>query len=386
MQNWYRIAKLLARQRAGQIAENEQQELENWTKKSPKNQIVYNRWQKEDFLVNGYHHYKNIDRLQPMLEMQKRIRLYKQQRLEKQVLRWSSAAAILIFAIFSAHSLLDTPNKEDRYSTPVITFIKPQTPILTLNNGDTIILDSINSYSFEEAGSLVKKGNHSTLIYESEEMNAQNELAYNTIEIPKGAEFHLTLSDGTQIWLNADSKLKYPVLFSEEQRVVELEGEAYFKVAPDKNKKFKVITQKQCIEVLGTEFNVTAYPEEENCYTTLVSGKVKIETGDQNIVLLPGTQSIVKQDTIYTRKVNTTEIISWREGMFVLESHTLEEIMAKLARWYDFSVQYQNPSLKKVAFKGKIPRYSSFKSILSILEKTEEVKFKTKNNTVIVFR
>lgn len=385
MQNWYRIAKQLARQRTGQITEEELQELEKWRKLDPKNELLYTHWQKGSFLENGYQNYKNINSQQAFLEMQERIQQYKQKALKKQILHWSSIAAILVIVILAIHHSFNTPCKKHLENETTIAFVETQAPILTLANGECIILDSIHSY-FEEAGTLVKKENNSTLKYTSEDTVHQNQLAFNTLDIPKGAEFHLTLSDGTQVWLNADSKLTYPVFFNKEHRVVELQGEAYFKVAPDKTKKFKVITQKQTIEVLGTEFNIIAYPEEKNSYTTLVNGKVKVNTEKQQITLHPGTQSIVDHNNIYVRKVNAAEIISWREGMFVLENHTLEEIMAKLARWYDFSVLYQNSSLKKVTFKGKIPRYSSFEEILNILEKTEEVKFKVKNKKVIVYR
>ena len=147
-----------------------------------------------------------------------------------------------------------------------------------------------------------------------------------------------------------------------------------------------VVVEKQTVEVLGTEFNVDAYPEEKNTYTTLVSGKVKVDTDGQTVILDPGMQSVVNDEKMYTRKVNVAEVISWRNGMFVLENHTLEEIMSKLARWYDFTVFYQNMSLKEATFKGKIPRYASFESVLNILEKTGEVKFNVKNQIVTVYQ
>ena len=208
----------------------------------------------------------------------------------------------------------------------------------------------------------------------------------NRLEVPVGGEYRLTLSDGTRVWLNADSKLKYPVTFGNDIREVELEGEGYFKVTKDERKPFRVVVKKQTVEVLGTEFNVDAYPGEKNIYTTLVSGKVKVDADGQTVILDPGMQSVVNDEKMYTRKVNVAEVISWRNGMFVLENHTLEEIMSKLARWYDFTVFYQNASLKEAPFKGKIPRYASFESVLDILEKTGEVKFNVKNQSVTVYQ
>ena len=260
-----------------------------------------------------------------------------------------------------------------------------QRPVLRLDDGTTMLVDSLKG-DFEEAGVLVKKAGESTLSYSVENLPPFTQLAYNTIEVPKGAEFDLILSDGTHVWLNADSKLKYPVTFENDKREVELEGEGYFKVTKDEKKPFRVVVKKQIVEVLGTEFNVDAYPEEKNTYTTLVSGKVKVDTDGQTVILDPGMQSVVNDEKMYIRKVNVAEVVSWRNGMFVLEDHTLEEIMSKLARWYDFTVFYQNTSLRGATFKGKIPRYASFESILNILEKTGEVKFSVKNKSVTVYQ
>ena len=211
-------------------------------------------------------------------------------------------------------------------------------------------------------------------------------LAYNTLNVPKGAEFNLVLADGTQVWLNAESKLKYPVVFGSEERVVELEGEGFFKVSKDASRPFRVKTKSQVVEVLGTEFNVDAYPDEGYVYTTLVEGKVKVDAEGKSLELVPGMQSVVGGQEMYSRKVNTGDVVSWKNGMFVLEDKSLEEIMSKLARWYDFNIFYQNQAVKEITFKGKIPRYASFESILDILERTGEVKFKVSGQTVTVYQ
>ena len=287
--------------------------------------------------------------------------------------------------VLSSLYLFDRETEKTVKEQVAIALMKPQRPVLRLDNGTTMLLDSLKG-NFEEAGVLVKKAGESTLSYSAENLSQVTQLAYNTIEVPKGAEFDLILSDGTHVWLNADSKLKYPVTFGNDAREVELEGEGYFKVTKDEKKPFRVVVKKQTVEVLGTEFNVDAYPGERNTYTTLVSGKVKVDADGQTVILNPGMQSVVNDEKMYTRKVNVAEVISWRNGMFVLENHTLEEIMSKLARWYDFTVFYQNMSLKEATFKGKIPRYASFESVLNILEKTGEVKFNVKNQIVTVYQ
>ena len=384
-EKWFRIAGLLVRQRVGQLSEEELRELEEWREVSPENKLLYDRWQDGAFLEVGFKNYQRIGRRKALLDMEKRVQLQRKKEVRLRVLRWGAVAAVFVVAVFSSLYLFKRETEEPVKEQVAIVLMKPQRPVLRLDDGTTMLLDSLKG-DFEEAGILVKKTGESTLSYSAENLPQQAQLAYNTIEVPKGAEFDLILSDGTRVWLNADSKLKYPVTFGNDKREVELEGEGYFKVTKDERKPFRVVVKKQTVEVLGTEFNVDAYPGEKNIYTTLVSGKVKVDADGQTVILDPGMQSVVNDEKMYTRKVNVAEVISWRNGMFVLENHTLEEIMSKLARWYDFTAFYQNASLKEATFKGKIPRYASFESVLDILEKTGEVKFNVKNQSVTVYQ
>lgn len=384
-EKWFRIAGLLARQRVGQLSEKELRELEEWREASSENKLLYDRWQDGEFLEASFKSYQRIGRRKAFLDMEKRVQLQRKKKLRLRVLRWGSVAAVFVVVAFSSLYLFDREVWEPAEEQVSITLMTSQRPVLRLDDGTTMLVDSLKG-DFEEAGVLVKKAGESTLSYSVENLPPFTQLAYNTIEVPKGAEFDLILSDGTHVWLNADSKLKYPVTFENDKREVELEGEGYFKVTKDEKKPFRVVVKKQIVEVLGTEFNVDAYPEEKNTYTTLVSGKVKVDTDGQTVILDPGMQSVVNDEKMYIRKVNVAEVVSWRNGMFVLEDHTLEEIMSKLARWYDFTVFYQNTSLRGATFKGKIPRYASFESILNILEKTGEVKFSVKNKSVTVYQ
>ena len=386
-EKWFRIAGLLARQRVGQLSEKELRELEEWREASSENKLLYDRWQDGEFLEASFKSYQRIGRRKALLDMEKRVQFQRKKKLRLRVLRWGSVAAVFVMVVLSSLYLFDRETEKTVKEQVAIALMKPQRPVLRLDNGTTMLLDSLKG-NFEEAAVLVKKAGESTLSYSAEDLGFPQhmQLAYNTIEVPKGSEFDLILSDGTRVWLNADSKLKYPVTFGSDKREVELEGEGYFEVTRDETRPFRVVVEKQTVEVLGTEFNVDAYPEEKNTYTTLVSGKVKVDTDGQTVILDPGMQSVVNDEKMYTRKVNVAEVISWRNGMFVLENHTLEEIMSKLARWYDFTVFYQNMSLKEATFKGKIPRYASFESVLNILEKTGEVKFNVKNQIVTVYQ
>lgn len=288
-EKWFRIAGLLARQRVGQLSEKELRELEEWREASSENKLLYDRWQDGEFLEASFKSYQRIGRRKALLDMEKRVQFQRKKKLRLRVLRWGSVAAVFVMVVLSSLYLFDRETEKTVKEQVAIALMKPQRPVLRLDNGTTMLLDSLKG-NFEEAGVLVKKAGESTLSYSAEDLGFPQhmQLAYNTIEVPKGSEFDLILSDGTRVWLNADSKLKYPVTFGSDKREVELEGEGYFEVTRDETRPFRVVVEKQTVEVLGTEFNVDAYPEEKNTYTTLVSGKVKVDTDGQTVILDPG--------------------------------------------------------------------------------------------------
>lgn len=380
----FRIAKLLARQRVGQITDEEIRELEEWKESSPENEALFLRWQEGSFLQGEYIRYKMIDGSRAKAAMQERIDRERQSRFRVVFLRFGVAAAVVLLLVGSLY-LFNGKDKNTPVPSSHIALISAQRPTLKLNDGSVVVMDSVVD-SFREGGVTVAKEGGSTLAYRVGDTLAESILAYNTLNVPKGAEFDLVLADGTQVWLNAESKLKYPVAFGGKEREVELEGEGFFKVTKDAKRPFRVKVKGQVVEVLGTEFNVDAYPGEKYIYTTLVQGKVRVDAEGKSLELTPGMQSVVGNEEMYTRKVNTGDVVSWRNGMFVLEDKTLEEILSKLSRWYDFSVFYQNQASKQITFKGKIPRYASFESILDILERTGEVKFKVSGQVVTVYQ
>ncbi len=198
----------------------------------------------------------------------------------------------------------------------------------------------------------------------------------------------MILEDGTHVWLNADSKLKYPAVFTGKQRRVYLEGEGYFDVAKDSIRPFLVETREQNIQVLGTAFNVYAYFGEQMNYTTLVRGKVSVrdKRGGKQWILHPGQQVCmdVTNEECVVREVDVRKEIAWKDGLFVFHGQTLEQIMTKLARWYDITVFFQSEEAKSLLFKGNLPRYSDFQIMLNVLEKSSNVQFNVKDRVVTV--
>ncbi|MFO3727591.1 FecR family protein [Butyricimonas muris] len=258
---------------------------------------------------------------------------------------------------------------------------------LILERGTRVVLDSVkeDEQIAAESGVMIRK-NEQSLVYKTVTSKDVQKEVYNKLVVPKGGEFHLVLADGSEVWLNADSKLTYPVAFRGNERKVVLEGEAYFKVQRDVEKPFIVASANQQVRVLGTEFNVCAYPDEALVYTTLVNGHVAVETGKDTCRLIPGEQAVmsVEKGQLDVREVNVEEYVGWKKNMFVFEEQNLEQIMSKLARWYDVTVFFRNAEAKGIVFKGNLPRYADFYTILNIIEKSSNVTFEVKGNVVTV--
>lgn len=209
-------------------------------------------------------------------------------------------------------------------------------------------------------------------------------LHYHTIEIPVGADYRLTLSDGTVVYLNSASKLTFPAAFVGDERRVFLEGEGYFEVESDKQHPFRVEVNGTIVEAVGTIFNINAYPEKDGVEATLVSGKVNVENGQDRVSLIPGQQARCGMKNIEVCEVDTREYISWKNGMFIFNEMTLENIMVQMQRWYGLDVFFQNESAKSHAFKGMIDKHLSPQEVFRIIEKTANVRFEMKGNTVVI--
>ncbi|MFT7034119.1 MAG: transmembrane sensor [Cyclobacteriaceae bacterium] len=267
--------------------------------------------------------------------------------------------------------------------------IKPGEPKATLILGDG------SSYDLSQgAGVHLNSGgaaisSQGTKIKYTENTKEEAQLIYNTLIIPKGGEYFLELSDGTKIWINSETTLKYPVQFVGEERNVELTGEAYFDVAHNESKPFHVISGDQSIEVLGTEFNVSSYKDDEHIVTTLVEGKVKVYrtiASKENQILLPNQQSSMNRASgeITSKVVDPQNFIAWKSGVFYFQDQTFDSMVKVLSRWYDIDVFYENESVRDIKFTGRFKRYDDFEKVIKLIEKTDEVKFKINGKTVII--
>ncbi len=257
---------------------------------------------------------------------------------------------------------------------------------LILANGEKIILDEVSSGQLAREGEIViVKMGEGELVYKG---NRSSTLAhYNTIETPKAGQYSVTLSDGTRVWLNAASSIHFPTGFSTKERVVEATGEVYFEVAKALDGKrripFRVISGDQVVEVLGTRFNINSYADEGVIKTTLLEGSIQVGTSEKGIVLTPGQQAQMSGGkALKVSKVNTGQVMAWKEGYFHFDGVGLKELMRQLSRWYDMEVIYEG-DVRDHEFVGEISRDTRLSGVLRILE-AGGVRFRVEGKKIIV--
>lgn len=214
---------------------------------------------------------------------------------------------------------------------------------------------------------------------------AQTTIKYNTLRTPRGGQYQVNLPDGTKAWLNANSSLKFPTSFNGEERIVEASGEVYFEVAVNKHKPFKVLSPGQTITVLGTHFNLSAYPDEQITETSLMEGSVKVTSDRKTVIIKPGEQTLFNSSTknIRVQSIDMDEVIAWRQGYFQFNDEDIKGIMRKLSRWYDIDVSYSKDFINQ-SFNGSISRFEDASKVLRMLEHTGTIHFKTEGRRVTV--
>lgn len=297
------------------------------------------------------------------------------------------AAALLIFLSFGLY-FYPRLNLETG-TAQVSQLIRPggNKAVLTLYDGSEILLDTVKPGLLVDQGNItIRKNKDGQVVYqvhgEAGADRKSSETAYNTISTPRGGQFQIELPDGTKVWLNAASSLKFPAFFSSAERIVELKGEAYFEVAKSRKRPFKVMADGSSVEVLGTHFNVMAYEDESSTNTTLLEGSVRIVKGDQNRMLVPGQEAKVSGE-ISVSNVDAKQAIAWKEGYFLFDNESIESIMRKISRWYNVDIEYKgNNRYKK--FGGTISKFENIDQVLKIIELTGVINFKMEGRRVIV--
>lgn len=304
--------------------------------------------------------------------------------------KWAVAASILtilsLLAIFLLNKSDDSSNLADHPSgTPAPIEAGKDGAILTLVDGTTVVLDSMgNGLVTTQNGTkvLLKNGQ---LVYDQENSDVVM-TGYNSMSTPKGRQFKMVLPDGTKVWLNAASSIRYPIVFTGNDRRVDITGEAYFEVAKNKEKPFIVATHSGTeIEVLGTQFNINSYDNEETINTTLLEGSVRVSNKEGRIELTPGQQAQSTHTALTVKQqVNVAQVMAWKNGQFDFNNASLREVMRQLERWYNIEVEYA-PGVKNYEFVGKMDRGLSLQEVLKGLEMSE-VRFEITNERKIIVK
>lgn len=308
------------------------------------------------------------------------------ERKRRSYLKYVAAAAILL--VTSLPFLLEKSQTE----LPVQQITEKEIEVgtdkatLTLEDGTEVALEKGDSFNHKNVSS-----NGEQLVYKHKAEDSKTELVYNTLTIPRGGQFYVVLADSTRVWLNSDSKLRYPVNFADDQpRKVELVyGEAYFEVSPSRlhnGTHFMVETQGQEVDVLGTAFNIKAYREDLVVSTALVHGRVAINQSGNTEELAPGYQSVFDPlaGTVHIAKADVNSIVAWKDGLFNFKDMPLGEILVTISRWYNAELQIKNQEKAAIEFNGMFNRNQELEKILTIIENTNEVKLTTEGNTIIV--
>ena len=383
-QHFY-IARLIARYLSDEIEEEEQAELTRWRNESSENERLFREICKEENIKQNMQKRQTFHAEDGWEGVQRKVQRH---RFRHRILNICKYAAIFIFPVVVATVAIYKSGNEPQPLSQVAEQIVPggKKAVLILDNGEAIDLKSTSGVELKEKDGTVIQVDSTALNYQQAPSRTSEKLAYNKVNVPRGGEYQLTLSDGSKVQLNSMSSIRFPVQFAQDCRLVELEGEAYFEVSKT-GQPFIVQTKGMKIEVLGTTFNISAYANEEY-QTTLVSGSVKVQTENgSNRILKPSEQACITpgSNQINVRNVDTAFYTSWIHGKINFKDQRLDDIMKTLARWYDMDVVYENEATKELRFGCYVNRYNEITPLVKLLEQTGRVTVTVEGKTIKIF-
>ena len=373
------ISVLICKQIVGKASEDERKMIELWRKESEWNEAAYQRLLDPERMQMELSRSALTDYHRPLEEMKHRLGIDKKQKVHNKTFVYSFVAMAAVIVLIVGVTSIYYHSTESRVVTSQPVIAKAEIThgttcaTLTIGNGQKIVLGANAAQNSKKIAQAVK--------------GSKNEM--NNLQTPRGGEFKVTLEDGTEVWLNAETTLRYPESFEGDARRVEVSGEAYFKVAHDNAKPFYVVSGGQEVRVYGTEFNVHAYPGEADIYTTLVTGSIALKPVNGNsseLMLTPGHQAVFSNAdaSAKVRSVDTEIVTSWRSGTFVFEDQTLDMIMKTLSRWYNFDYEFTDKSLSNTEFIGSIPKYGKFSDVVEIFNRMGGIHLHQNGRKVII--
>ncbi len=391
--DYIKISGLLYKEQTELLTDSENTFLTEWRSQSEENQTLYNHLLQNLNIEAKKEEYDKIDlnqaweRLEPQIKTEKKT--YK---LFVEVLRY--AAVLILPLALGGYLIYNAIDSVETCKEVFVNNIAPgtQKASLILDNGKVIDLEEQKDIMIKTQNGHTLSNKNNKLSY-AQEQSVKEKMKWHRLVVPRGGEYQLQLADGTQVWLNSDSELKYTDKFNGKERIVYLKGEAYFDVKEDKERAFIVKTNTMDVKVYGTEFNVMAYEGDELAQTTLVEGCVGVNLKDETsvvdqLMLKPNMQVdyLIGRSKGQLRQVETSLYTGWKNGLFQFNDEALGSILQKLARWYDVKFFFQDPSVENIRFTGEVKRFEDFSTILNLLEFGSNVQFEVKGDVLTVNR
>ena len=379
------IIRLILGHWAGKLSEPEKKELDNWLAQSEKHRIYFQKWcddERQNELLSKIGCYDPGEGAQQVV----RKRNMRRNR------RWwlvAAASVAILFGGLAVYRYSKIPVSLPLASEETSIYPGKRMARLITPSGETVLLDTLRQTDTQQ---MKLHNDQGRVVIQAACGDANGDQpVYHCLEVPRGGEFSFLLPDSTTVFLNAESRLRFPDRFVPgSERIVYLSGEAYFDVKRDPRSPFLVCLEHSAVKVTGTSFNVKAYPDDTNEATTLISGTVSmgIGTTEQWIVLKPGEQGYydATRKTLLQQTVDVNYYTAWKDGVFAFYRQPLEEVMKTLGCWYLFDTHYQNEALKSILYTGKINRHASIREVLHTFELMDELTFDIKGKEVIVRR
>ncbi|MCQ4873306.1 FecR family protein [Butyricimonas paravirosa] len=380
------IAILVGKYLGGTLTEEEERTLEDWLSSSEKNRAWFERVTTKSYRIKKGTDSRSVNIEDGWKALENKRAVRQNRRLW---VSWGRYAAMFILPLVAAIFLYQRYySHEDKVELVQTITSGTSKAMLILADGVPVVLEQQQEKVLKELDGTMINVMKEHISYEKMANDDPGKLVYHELVIPRGGEFSLTLSDGTEVYMNADSKLRFPTKFGRNERVVELEGEAYFQVARNEKSPFIVKVASMEIEVLGTEFNVSAYPEDAVIQTTLVRGSVEVssEKSGESVILHPGEQSALNREnnSLNVSTVDVSYVMAWKEGRLRFKEKPLREVMKIISRWYDVEVVYEDEEVKDYPFGCNFNRHATIEPLLKVFEATGTIETRIDGRKILI--
>ena len=368
------------------ISEEEMSRLRVWLDENERHQRLLEELRDKDVLQREIGEYVSFDTSRRWEQLKEAME--EPVRKGRSLLKvWGAVAAVVVAFVGGLLYWQMTGSPQPEVKQVAIARIEQggMRAVLITETGQQVVLQGLKDTCLNITGTeTLNIREDGSLKYSLSALSSMSE--WHTLRIPKGGEYKIVLDDGTEIWLNSASELKYPAHFVGNERRVQLTGEAYFQVARNEAAPFIVETRDMDVKVLGTSFNVSVYEDEESCHATLVEGRVEVndKVNGEKVVLTPGKQALLRGGEMTVREVNTKLYTLWRLDRFTFASEDMEGVIRKLSRWYNVDFFFANSSMKQKRFTGSLPKYADISQVLKMIEMTTDIKFEIKEHTIMI--